>query len=89
MSYNLLLTFELIWTVNVLELSRALGLFSVHCNVKVNCVFELSREKKHKKHEKKDKEKKKRKEYQKRKRERKVRRMEGIIRQLVIVVCIV
>jgi len=35
------------------------------------------------------KKEKKRKEYQKRKSERKVRRMEGVIRQLVIVVCIV
>ena len=58
MSYNLLLTFELIRTV---ECVRALSLFSVHCNAKVDCVFELSR-KEDKKNTKKEKKKKKRKE---------------------------
>ena len=60
----MLLSFELIWTVNVLELSRALRLFSVHCNAKVDCVFELSKKRKQKntkKHEKKKKKKKRKK----------------------------
>ena len=81
---------------------NCLGLVSVHCNAKVNCVFELSKKRKEKKTKKKNKikqEKRKkrekrisketRKEYQKRKSERKVRRMEGVIRQLVVVVGIV
>ena len=79
----------------MLELSRALRLFSVHCNAKVDCVFEQSKKEKKKtqKNTREKKEKKKRisKETRKEKRksERKVRRMEGVIRQLVIVVCIV
>jgi len=72
----------------VLEL---LGLVSVHCNANVDCVFELSKKRRQKtqKNTRRKKEKEKKKEYQKRKSERKVRRMEGVIRQLVIVVCIV
>ena len=80
----------------MLELSRALRLFSVHCNVKVYCALELSRKEKNtKKHEKKKKRRKEKKRIsketrkEKRKSERKVRRMEGVIRQLVVVVCIV
>ena len=61
----LLLTFELIRTV---ECVRALSLFSVHCNAKVDCVFELSKKRREKKMTKKreQKKEKKRKEYQKR-----------------------
>ena len=53
--------FELIYgQLNVLELSRALRLFSVHCNVKVYCALELSRKEKNtKKHKKEEKKKKK------------------------------
>ena len=56
----------------MLELSRALGLFSVHCNAKVNCVFELSK-KRRQKNTKKRRKKEKRKEYQKKEEKRKVR----------------
>jgi len=52
----LLLMFELIWTVNVLEL---LGLVSVHCNANVDCVFELSKKRREKKMTKKENKKKK------------------------------
>ena len=46
--------------LNVLELSRALGLVSVHCNFKVNWVFELSKKEK-KKNTKKTKQRKEKK----------------------------
>jgi len=55
----LLLTFELIRTV---ECVRALSLFSVHCNAKVDCVFELSKKRREKKMTKKENKKKKKRE---------------------------
>ena len=60
--------FELIWTVNVLEL---LGLVSVHCNANVDCVFELS--KKHKTKTQKKRRKRKEKNIKRDKKREKVR----------------
>ena len=71
----LLLTFELMRTV---ECVRALSLFSVHCNAKVDCVFELSKKDKKTQKEKKKREDEKRKEKNiKRDKKRKEKKVRG------------
>ena len=68
-------------------MSRALGLFLFIVMLKLTVYLSCLKKRRQKKTQKREEKKEKRKE--KRKRKRKVRRMEGVIRQLVIVVCIV
>ena len=61
----------------MLELSRALRLFSVHCNAKVDCVFELSKKKEEKKHTKKRRKKRREKKRISRDKKRKETKVRG------------